>query len=130
VHFFDRFYLNVLPFTPTFFRNVSGLDAGRRAQFEALRANLAADPHPALVSGNFNAPPGDGDLHWLNGLTDASRASHSLYPATFSFFGPALWRVDWTFTSPHLRVNSYALLSPQGLSTHNPQDVLISLPGQ
>ncbi len=127
-HFYDRFYLNVLPLTPTFFRNVRGLDAARRAQFASLLANIRENPHPVLASGNFNTQPNGGDLPPLGRLRDAARAGRSLYPATFAFFGPALWRVDLTFTSAGVGVHQYRIRDPHGMSTHSLQDMTISLP--
>ncbi len=129
VHFFDRFYLNVVPLTPTFFRNVRGLDVARRAQFTRLRADISKNPHPLLASGNFNTQPDGGDLR-LGSLTDAATRSRSPYPATFAFFGPALWRVDLTFTTPAVGVRQYDIRDPHGMSTHSLQDVLVSLPSR
>src|SRR6266566_3325236 len=127
-HFYDQFYLNVLPLTPTFFRNVHGLDAARRAQFATLLANIGKNPHPVLASGNFNTQPNGGGLPRLGSLRDAARAGRSLFPATFAFFGPALWRVDLTFTTPGVGVYRYAIREPRGMSTHSLQEMTVSPP--
>jgi endonuclease/exonuclease/phosphatase (EEP) superfamily protein YafD len=128
VHFYDTFSLDVVPLSPTFFRNVRALAEARHDQFVRLHADIAANPHPVLVSGNFNTLPGGNDLRLLGTLRDATRSSRSVYPATFAFIGPALWRMDWTFTSPDVGVYQYTTHGPQGLSSHSVQNMLVSLP--
>jgi hypothetical protein len=127
VHFYDRFALNVLPLTPAFFRNVRGLDEGRRQQFDGVLADVRAATDPVLVSGNLNVLPNAGDLRRFAALADAG-AGRSPYPSTLTFFGLPLWRVDWTFTSPGMRVHRYDLRPAEGLSSHALQDFVISPP--
>ena len=129
IHFYDTFFVNVLPFSPTFFRNVHALAEARDAQFARLHADIAVNPYPVLASGNLNTLPGGSNMRLLGNLADAARASDSAYPVTFSFFGPALWRLDWTFASRNVEVWQYATRDPQGLSSHSLQDVLVTLPG-
>jgi hypothetical protein len=126
VHFYDRFYLGVSALTPAFYRDVRGLDEGRRAQFARLLADLGRNPNPAIVSGNLNTLPDTRDLARLDGLKDAGGAGGPLYPATLTFAGMRLWRVDWTLTTPSLAVQRYDLRSPKGLSSHHLQDVVVS----
>jgi endonuclease/exonuclease/phosphatase (EEP) superfamily protein YafD len=128
VHFYDRLALDVIPLSPAFLRDEHQLDSARRQQFASVTANISADPRPVLVSGNFNTPPGAGNLRLLDGLRDAGSASTSVYPTTFAFIGPRIWRLDWTFASPAIRVLSYQVRAPHGLSTHSAQDLLIALP--
>jgi hypothetical protein len=128
VHFYDTFSLDVVPFSPTFFRNVRALAEARHDQFVRLQADIAANPHPVLVSGNLNTLPGGNDLRLLGTLLDAARSSSSIYPVTFAFIGPALWRMDWTFTSRDVGVYQYTIRDPQGLSSHSVQDMLVFLP--
>lgn len=128
VHFYDRFYLNVLPLTPEFLGNVKGLDEGRQAQLDAVAADVGDNPNPVVVSGNLNVLPNSGDLRRFDGLADAGRAGRSLYPSTMRFFGLGLWQVDWTFTSPEIGVHDYAVRSAEGLSSHDPQELVLSIP--
>jgi endonuclease/exonuclease/phosphatase (EEP) superfamily protein YafD len=128
VHFYDTFSLDVVPLSATFFRNVRALAQARHDQFARLRADITANPHPVLVSGNLNTLPGGTDLRLLGALRDAARSSRSVYPATFAFIGPALWRMDWTFTSHDVGAYQYSTHGPQGLSSHSVQDMLVSLP--
>jgi endonuclease/exonuclease/phosphatase family metal-dependent hydrolase len=126
-HLPDLLTLGVSPFSPGFYRVVHEMFIRREAQLRALRTDITHDPNPVLVGGDLNVLPGTGDLRWLAGLSDAAHASSSLYPVSLLIgFLPA-WRVDWTFTSPSVRVYSYALASPAGLSVHDAQDLLISL---
>ncbi|MGB2570629.1 endonuclease/exonuclease/phosphatase family protein [Micromonospora citrea] len=109
---------------------VAERDAARRAQLRALEADVAANPHPVLVGGDFNTTPAMGDLRPLRDLLrDAADASDAGYPATWPAGRlPALWRLDWTLTSPSVRVHRYDLRPPAGLSDHRAQQALISLP--
>ncbi|GAB1817675.1 endonuclease/exonuclease/phosphatase family protein [Herbidospora sp. RD11066] len=123
VHLFDMLYLSASPLSPRFYQAIETLDAGRKVQFDALAADIAANANPILASGNFNALPGMGHLRAMDGLTAAEGPR---YPATLSFAGLRLWRMDWTFTSPDLAVHHYDVRSPDGLSTHHLQELLIS----
>lgn len=128
VHFYDRFYLNVFPLTPEFFDNVRGLDEGRRTQMDVVLGDVGRTANPVLLSGNLNMLPNSGDLRRFDGLKDASRAGSSPYPSTMTFAGVSLWQMDWSFTSPEVGVHHYALRSPEGLSSHDLQELVISLP--
>ena len=127
LHLYDRFYLNAMPVTPAFLADVRGLDQGRKAQLDMVLADVERNPNPTLVSGNLNTLPNAGDLRRFAGLEDASRADRSLYPTSLRFFGPSLWRVDWMFAAHGIGVHRYALLSPQGLSSHDLQEATISV---
>jgi hypothetical protein len=127
VFFYDRFFLHVLPLTPAFFRNIQGLDAGRTAQLDRLLADAGVNSHPLVISGNLNVLPNTGDRDRLDAFKNAGRADHSLYPASLTFFGFPLWRMDWTFTSPNVGVHSYDLVPPDGLSSRHLQDVVLSV---
>lgn len=127
VFFYDRFFLNAVPLTPTFFENIRGLDDGRRQQLHHLLADVDRNPHPFVVAGNFNLLPNTGDRGGLAELKDAGRVDDSLYPVSLTFFGLPLWRMDWTFTSHDVGVHSYDLVSPEGLSSRHLQDVVVSL---
>lgn len=128
VHLYDMLYLDSSPFSPRFHRTIRTLDAARRAQLDQLVADLRGNSAPLLVSGNFNMLPGTGFARLMDRWKDASAAGTSPYPATLAFGGLRLWRMDWTFTSPDLPVHRYDLRSPEGMSSHHLQDVLVSLP--
>jgi hypothetical protein len=127
VFFYDRFFLHVMPLTPAFFTNIRGLNEGRDAQLDQLLAETRSNPNPFVISGNLNVLPNTGDRHRLDVYKDAGRADGSPYPASLTFVGLSLWRMDWTFTSPTIGVHSYDLVPPDGLSSRHLQDVVLSL---
>lgn len=116
------------PFTPAFYEESSELAGWRNAEMGALKADLAADRHPVVVAGSLNLVPGSAALGAVAGLQDAGHASRSLYPVSFWVGHLEAWRMDWTFVSPGVRVYRYDLISPQGLSTHRAQNIVLSLP--
>jgi hypothetical protein len=127
VFFYDRFFLHVMPLTPAFFTNIRGLNEGRDAQLDQLLAETRSNPNPFVISGNLNVLPNTGDRHRLDAYKDAGRADGSPYPASLTFVGLSLWRMDWTFTSSNVGVHSYDLVPPDGLSSRHLQDVVLSL---
>lgn len=127
VHLPDLLTLGVSPLSSAFYQVVHEMFIRREAQLRALRADIAHNPNPVLVGGDLNVLPGTGDLRWLAGLSDAAHASSSLYPLSLLVGFLPSWRVDWAFTSPPVRVYSYVLASPLGLSVHDAQDLVISL---
>jgi hypothetical protein len=128
VHLFDLFYATMSPLDPDFYAAVRGLDARRRTQFAALHAELSRNPHPVVVSGNFNQLSNMDDVPWRAELRDASDVNRSPYPTSLDFFGATLWRVDWTFVSPGVRVLRYELRDQEELSPHKVQYLHMTLP--
>jgi hypothetical protein len=129
VHFYDQFYLNAFPLAPAFYDNIRGLDEGRRVQLDMVLSDVRQNPNPLLVSGNFNLLPNMGDMQRFAALKDAGRAGRSLYPTSLRFFGPSFWLMDRTFTTQDVGVHQFALRSPDGLSSHDLQETVISVPG-
>jgi endonuclease/exonuclease/phosphatase family metal-dependent hydrolase len=112
-----------------FFRLIRERDAARRRQLDGLVADLAANPHPVLVAGDFNTSPAMGDINRVRGrLRDAAAADPTPYPASWplGFHIPPLWRLDWAFTSSGVAVGRYRFADPRGLSDHRAQDIEIS----
>ncbi|WP_086837920.1 endonuclease/exonuclease/phosphatase family protein [Amycolatopsis kentuckyensis] len=117
------------PLSPGFYSYVHARDGLRKAQLAGLAEDVAANPNPLLVAGDFNTSPAMGDLDGLRGaLVDAGRASSSLYPGSWPASAP-LWRLDWTLTTPGVRVHDYRFDDPAGLSDHELQRTRISLAG-
>lgn len=114
-----------------FYDYTKDADVQRKAQFAGLTADIAADPHPAVVAGDFNTSPDMGDLAGLRGMMrDAARADSSVYPVSWQSSGwMRFWRLDWTFTDRGIGVHHYAFGDAAGMSDHRPQDLVISLPG-
>ncbi|WP_410609454.1 endonuclease/exonuclease/phosphatase family protein [Amycolatopsis sp. lyj-109] len=117
------------PLSRDFYSYVHTRDGLRKAQLAGLAEDVAANPNPLLVAGDFNTSPAMGDLDGLRGtLVDADRASSSLYPRSWPASAP-LWRLDWTLTTPGVRVHDYRFADPAGLSDHDLQQARISLAG-
>jgi len=106
-------------------------NAQRQAQFTGLSDDVAANPHPTVVAGDFNTTPAMGDMDRLRGMMrDAIRADPSLYPVSWQSGGwMRFWRLDWTFTARGVRVHDYAFRDAEGMSDHRPQQMVVSLPG-
>lgn len=104
-----------------------------------LRSDLAGNPHPAVVAGDFNAAWMN--LYSLGAGTRAHNPSGSVFPArswpacegTCSLPQswralPQLWRFDWLFTNDDLAVSSYRLGGGEALSDHAAQKIRLVVP--
>lgn len=112
-----------------FFTQLRDRNGTRRYEFDALRADVAANPNPVLVTGDFNSTGAMGELRWLGKhLRSANYAARQLFPGSWPAGGPALWQLDWTFTRG-LLVHRYELGDPRGISDHRTQELLISMGG-
>lgn len=100
----------------------------RRASLRALARDVAANPNPTVVAGDFNSSPASGVAHRMpDRLADAVAAAGSLYPATWDARWPVrLWRIDWAFTA-ELTVHEYAVAGAGGLSDHAATRLTVSL---
>ncbi|WP_027660384.1 endonuclease/exonuclease/phosphatase family protein [Salinispora fenicalii] len=102
----------------------------RVPQFRALAADVADNTNPILVAGDLNTSPAMGDTHRLPPqLRDASYASRSAYPVSWSAGGPSplLWRLDWALVSDDVEVHRYEFRDPAGHSDHRLQFLSISV---
>lgn len=115
-------------FAGDFLGHLADAAGQRRAQLDGLLADVAANPHPVVVAGDFNTSPSMGELDALREVVvDAVAASTEVYPASWHL-GPFGWRLDWAFTSPEVAVHRYEFTDPRGLSDHRPQELLLSPP--
>ncbi|MFJ8657619.1 endonuclease/exonuclease/phosphatase family protein [Streptomyces sp. NPDC093795] len=116
--------------SPGFYGVVRDTDPVRKEHYAALLSDARANPHPLLISGDFNTTPAMGDLRGLReAFRDTLPASSSFLPGTWGIGGLPLWRLDWTFTDEDLRVHRYALVSAAGLSDHKGQELVVSPTG-
>jgi len=101
----------------------------REAQLRGLTDDIAANPHPVVVAGDFNTSPAMTDVDDLaHRLHDPTGVNPSLYPVSWASGRlPALWRLDWAFVSSAVEVHRYEFLSPQGMSDHYAQLLAITL---
>ncbi|RCG26247.1 hypothetical protein DQ384_30260 [Sphaerisporangium album] len=98
----------------------------RQANLRAVAADVAGNPHPAVLSGDFNASPAMGLLRMVpERMADATPALASLYPASWDERLP-WWRIDWTFATPEVTVHEYRFVRSNGLSDHSGQRLVIS----
>lgn len=119
----------VNPLSGTFYAFTRAADPQRRAQLRGLETDIAANPHPVLLAGDFNTSPAMADIARLrNGLRDrlhdAIEVNGSAYPATWPAGFP-LWRLDWAFTTQPVRVHSYEFVGPGSLSDHWGQRLVV-----
>ncbi|MER7836881.1 endonuclease/exonuclease/phosphatase family protein [Streptomyces sp. NPDC096040] len=126
VHLPDQFSLESSPLSTGFYRIVDDLDHRRRAVLRALQEEIAGNPRPKLVAGEFNVVPGSGELRWLDGLTDGAHSSRSLYPVSFWVGKLQAWRLDWAFSGSGARIDEYRLTDPGALSSHRAQEFRFS----
>ncbi|MGW4745184.1 endonuclease/exonuclease/phosphatase family protein [Streptomyces sp. NPDC004290] len=114
-----------------FYRHMRERFAPRRAQYEGLEADLAANRNPVVVAGDFNATAAMSDLDPLRErLDDAAEVSTDPYPTSWEEGGwKPFWRTDWAFTGNGARAERYAFGAPEKLSDHAVQDLWVSLPG-
>ncbi|WP_432839976.1 endonuclease/exonuclease/phosphatase family protein [Dactylosporangium sp. CA-092794] len=117
------------PFSAAFYRTIREQRAQREPQWRALAADVAANPGPALVAGDFNTTPAMGDLNKVpSRLRDASTALPDLYPTTYRDRPglPRWWRLDWAFVTRDVRVHDYTFGSSHGQSDHRFQLLQLS----
>jgi hypothetical protein len=119
------------PFKAPFYRFVREQAGQRRRAFQALDELLDDAPPALFMGGDFNSSPAMRGMRRLRGrLADALGPAGGPYPATWPAGRWRLWRIDWTFTSPQVAVESARIVDPEGLSDHAGQLCVIrpSLP--
>ncbi|SBT42649.1 endonuclease/exonuclease/phosphatase family protein [Micromonospora narathiwatensis] len=100
----------------------------REANYRAVAADVADNPHPIVLAGDLNTSPAMRLVRTLpDRLVDASGALDSLYPTSWARYGLPLWRLDWVFTSADVDVHRYRMVPQGGLSDHNGQLVVVSI---
>ncbi|MGC0332344.1 endonuclease/exonuclease/phosphatase family metal-dependent hydrolase [Streptomyces sp. SAI-170] len=103
----------------------------RDRELSALRADLKANPHPAVVAGDFNSP-------WMGRLRPLGAGTEGHRPDGSPFAGfswpvsdyplPRLWRLDWLFTGGGVGVPDYRLGGGEAFSDHVAQSVRVVVP--
>ncbi|APE23813.1 MULTISPECIES: endonuclease/exonuclease/phosphatase family protein [Streptomyces] len=118
------------PLRPAFLRDMRRRAAARDREYAALVADLRDNPHPVLVTGDFNTSAAIGDIRRMPGtLRDAIGACRSLCPASWNARSRLrLWRIDWAFTGGGARVGSYRFRDAEGLSDHLVQELTVTVP--
>ena len=99
-------------------------------ELRRLRADLAGNPPPAVVAGDFNTP-------WMKlsslgaGAVTHSPAGSVLPPRSWPVSDyplPRLWRLDWLFTTGDLAVPGYRFGGGAAFSDHAAQEIRVVVP--
>jgi endonuclease/exonuclease/phosphatase family metal-dependent hydrolase len=131
VHLPVPFRVGDNPLSGRFHRFLRDQYARRGQEVRALRSDLADNPHPAVVSGDFNSP-------WMGRVTrlGAGTRVHNPDGSPLSAFSwpvsdyplPRLWRLDWLFTSGDLAVPGYRFHGGETFSDHVGQEIRVVVP--
>jgi len=127
------------PSSGDFYRSFKEQQTWRSSELSKLRADLADNPHPAVVTGDFNSPWME--LSFLGAGTRVhSPADSLLSPRSWPVSGcsctlpphlrslPRLWRLDWLFTTDGLAVPSYHFRDGKDFSDHLAQEIRVVVP--
>lgn len=117
------------PLRPAFLRDMRRRAAARDREYAALVADLRGNPHPVLVTGDFNTSAAIGDIRRMpRSLRDAIGACRAVLPASWNARARLrLWRIDWAFTGGGARVGSYRFRDAEGLSDHLVQELTVTV---
>ncbi|MFD5482314.1 endonuclease/exonuclease/phosphatase family protein [Streptomyces hawaiiensis] len=101
----------------------------RQATYRALEQDLGENRLPVVVAGDMNGTAAMGEVRGLGTrLRDALPANDQTYPTSWPAGGPALWRLDWAFTSEPVRVHTYRMVDSRGMSDHRAQALTLTVP--
>ncbi|MGW4795574.1 endonuclease/exonuclease/phosphatase family protein [Nonomuraea sp. NPDC004297] len=121
------------PLTAGFYERQVKQSLWRYENLSRLRADVAANPLPTVLAGDFNSPwtelysfrPGIR----AHGPPGALAPLHTWPLSNFAF--PRMWRLDWLYTSGDLAVPSYHLDGGgKVLSDHAAQEFRVVVPEQ
>ncbi|MFE9536110.1 endonuclease/exonuclease/phosphatase family protein [Streptomyces sp. NPDC006691] len=118
------------PLSGAFYRHMREGFAPREEQYAGLEDDVAHNPNPVVVAGDFNTTAAMSELDGMRSrLTDAVGASDDLYPTSWEEGGwKPFWRTDWAFTGHGVTADKYAFDPPEKLSDHAVQDLWVTVP--
>jgi endonuclease/exonuclease/phosphatase (EEP) superfamily protein YafD len=132
VHLPVPFRISGSPFSGRFYRLFTEQSTWRLRELRRLRADLAGNPHPAVLAGDFNSPWME--LSALGADARAHRPPGSLAPPrtwpVSDYPLPRLWRLDWLYTTGDLAVPSYRVAGGEAFSDHAAQHFRVVVPGE
>jgi endonuclease/exonuclease/phosphatase family metal-dependent hydrolase len=120
------------PLSGRSYRFLKGHGAWWTGELRRLRTDLAGNPNPAVVAGDFNTP-------WMElSSVGAGAVMHSpatsLLPArswpVSDYSLPRLWRLDWLYTTRGLAVPSYHFGGGAAFSDHAAQEIRVIVPDE
>lgn len=131
VHLPVPFRIEGNPLGGSFYRAHEEQDVRRLSELHKLRADLAGNPHPAVLAGDFNSPwmelsplGADVRVHVPTG----SLVPPGTWPASV-YLLPRLWRLDWLFTTGDVTALDYRFGSGgEAFSDHAPQVFRVVVP--
>ncbi|WJK35276.1 endonuclease/exonuclease/phosphatase family protein [Solwaraspora sp. WMMA2065] len=128
VHIPVQLDVSMDPRRPEFTAFMRAQEIRRQAHHRAVVADLAGNPAPVLLAGDFNATAAMGELRALGRrLRDALPASQQIHPVSWPDGNIPLWRLDWAFTAGPVRVHDYRMVPGRGMSDHRGQLVTVSV---
>ncbi|MCT9090952.1 Tat pathway signal protein [Streptomyces sp. ASQP_92] len=118
------------PLSDAFYTHMRKSFGPRQAQYAGLEDDVAHNPNPVVVAGDFNTTAAMSELDGMRArLDDAMSASDDLYPTSWEQGGwKPFWRTDWAFTGHGARAEKYRFDAPEKLSDHSMQDLWVSVP--
>ncbi|HEY0639808.1 MAG TPA: endonuclease/exonuclease/phosphatase family protein [Pseudonocardiaceae bacterium] len=130
VHLPVPFRIGDHPLSGRFYRFLEGQGTWRLRELRALRADLAGNPNPAVVAGDFNSPWME--LTSLGAGAEAHNPTDGVLPArswpVSDYPFPRLWRLDWLFTTGGLAVPGYRFGGGESFSDHFAQHIRVVVP--
>ncbi|MGW2814910.1 endonuclease/exonuclease/phosphatase family protein [Streptomyces sp. NPDC001415] len=118
------------PLSGAFYSHMRQSFGPRQAQYAGLEQDVADNPNPVVVAGDFNTTAAMSELDGMRSrLDDAMGANDDLYPTSWEEGGwKPFWRTDWAFTGHGATADEYRFDSPEKLSDHAVQDLWVSVP--
>ncbi|MFF4184956.1 endonuclease/exonuclease/phosphatase family protein [Streptomyces sp. NPDC001691] len=118
------------PLAGAFYRHMRDSFGARQEQYAGLEDDVAHNPNPVVVAGDFNTTAAMSELDGLRSrLDDAVSANDDLYPTSWEEGGwKPFWRTDWAFTGHGVTADRYTFDAPEELSDHAVQDLWVSVP--
>ncbi len=131
VHMPVPFQVGDNPLSGRFYRFLQDQYDWRDRELDALRSDLADNPHPAVLTGDFNSP-------WTGSLLDPAPGTQVHSPGSgvlparswpvSDYPLPRLWRLDWLFTTEDLAVPDYRFAGGGDFSDHAAQEIRLVVP--
>ncbi|WP_371606421.1 endonuclease/exonuclease/phosphatase family protein [Streptomyces sp. NBC_01213] len=131
VHMPVPFQVGDNPLSGRFYRFLQDQYDWRDRELDALRSDLAENPNPALLTGDFNSP-------WTGSLLDPAPGTRTHSPGSgvlparswpvSDYPLPRLWRLDWLFTTEDLAVPGYRFGGGGDFSDHAAQEIRLVVP--
>ncbi|MFD0200324.1 MULTISPECIES: endonuclease/exonuclease/phosphatase family protein [Saccharothrix] len=131
VHLPVPFRVGDNPLSSRFWTFLAGQHDWWTRELDELRSDVAANPNPVVVAGDFNSP-------WLGSLIRiGDTTAHSPGEGPLPSFSwpladyavPRVWRLDWLFTTGGLSVPRYRFTDSAGFSDHAAQEFTVVVPG-